>query len=450
MDNRINLPSLFESARRSIHLPVAMVSMQVFWLSAIWYTGATSNSNKLIILILYTAISGTIIGCLSSRSIEQVKLITLNFAYDDKRQIVVLCVFATAVGAVYAFYQNVSTLAPEKMVLSASRVVAEDGFDSLFSRHGEITWLRQHPPLVLMLFGVTMRFFGEEMVVPRLVSLAFGLGSILVTYRLGKELYDSEIGLLASIFFVSSPYFFRLSAAVSNDIQVTFFFVSTLLVTFRLKQTPTFKLAVLGGALLGAGILTKYTMILIYPLLGYLFVVYRSNTKFRTQVLVLAAVSGVISASWIAFAHHIGMFAVQWDIMANFAGSYSKTTWAKLLLLEVLFTRFPSALGVYTLPALFLGGIGLFRRIKDPANRFVLVWIATIMLVFSLTVPDSRYCMLAFPALAMTMAHGLKTVPQVKVVLLLLLNCGGALYLFSDWKRSSYMFIGDVIHSIPG
>jgi hypothetical protein len=49
----------------------------------------------------------------------------------------------------------------------------------------------------------------------------------------------------------------------------------------------------------------------------------------------------------------------------------------------------------------------------------------------------------AFPGLAIVMARGIERffkAPQ-KAVLLALLLCGGALYLFADWYRAAFLFL---------
>jgi len=48
-----------------------------------------------------------------------------------------------------------------------------------------------------------------------------------------------------------------------------------------------------------------------------------------------------------------------------------------------------------------------------------------------------------FPTLAVLMACGLRCIPKAaeQVVLLALLYCGGALYLFADWDRAAFLFL---------
>ena len=69
--------------------------------------------------------------------------------------------------------------------------------------------------------------------------------------------------------------------------------------------------------------------------------------------------------------------------------------------MEFITTRLPSALGVYSLPVLTVGGVLVTIRSKDPIDRFVVVWAVFVFGAFSVTLPDALYCMPAFPALAL-------------------------------------------------
>jgi hypothetical protein len=111
-------------------------------------------------------------------------------------------------------------------------------------------------------------------------------------------------------------------------------------------------------------------------------------------------------------------------------------------MLEMISTELTSALGLYNIPLLLLGGLCLLRR-KSQSDLFLLLWIAPVLAIVTLTLPDPRYFMPAFPALAIAMARGMgrfSRAPQ-KAVLLALLYCGGALYLFADWHRAEFLFL---------
>jgi 4-amino-4-deoxy-L-arabinose transferase-like glycosyltransferase len=280
--------------------------------------------------------------------------------------------------------------------------------------------------------------------------VAFGLGTVLTLYGFGRDLYGRAAGLTAALCFICFPYFFRLSAAASNDIQVTFFFLLTLWIAFRVRRDWSWGLAAVGGLALGLGILSKYPMVLVYPVLGYLFWTSDSGAA-RARLAFLVSVSVAIALAWLGLAFHIGIFQLQSGTLTGFSLSVAETIWGKWMFLEFATTRLPSALGVYSLPALIVGGVLVATRPRDPNDRLLLVWPAVVFGFFSVTLPDSRYCLPAYPALALIMARGLDQVPQAKekVLWLLLVECALALYLFVDWSRSSHLFIDEYKGLMP-
>jgi len=71
-----------------------------------------------------------------------------------------------------------------------------------------------------------------------------------------------------------------------------------------------------------------------------------------------------------------------------------------------------------------------------------MVWIVAISAILLLTIPDHRYFMVVFPALAIMMSTWMKSNPLhgERVVGLTLLYWIAALYLFIDWSRVGPLF----------
>jgi len=431
---------------------LASAGLQVCWILAIWWTGATANTEKLYVLFFCALGVVFFIYLVPTDILLRIRQYGLSkLPGVGNRDLVVLTIVVTTVGTVYSIFQGVETLVAERGVYNASLVVAREGLASFFGQYGKIYWLGiQHPPLIPILNGFALRIIGEDLLVIRLLSLVFGLGAVLALYGLGRELYGREVGLMASVAFLSFPYFFRLSSAASNDIQVTFFFILTLLIVFRLQRNPSISLAVMGGFVLGMGLLSKYPMLLVYPILCYMLWTRRGDRGAQRYLVLLILVSMAIFFAWLVCAYRFGLFELQSQTLSGFSQSTTDTVWGKWMFMEFISTRLPSALGVYSLPVLAAGAFVAIRS-NDPVDRFVILWIVFVFGPFFVTLPDARYCLPAFPALALIMARGLVQMEQIreKVLWLLLAECAIALYLFVDWKRASHLFIGEYLHQMP-
>jgi hypothetical protein len=125
-------------------------------------------------------------------------------------------------------------------------------------------------------------------------------------------------------------------------------------------------------------------------------------------------------------------------------GYFLTSEWGRGFLLNSLTTRLPSGLGAYTLPLILLGLLLLIRQ-RTNSDLFVLMWIGVVTILLILTLPDHRYFMVIFPALAMASARWTESQPVMdvgRVTLLLLIYQIGSLYIFIDWNRASELFIG--------
>lgn len=417
------------------NLLISMAVLQVFWLMSIWFTGAATHWEKLPVLLVYSLVCIFIVSRLSADFIVKVQWFKEYLIKNERRLMLVLGMVVFVVGVPSVYLQRGW---PDEMhVFAAARIVAEQGVEGFFANYLQIPWLgMQHPPLVLLLYGGALQVFGTHLFVIRIISLLCGLATLILTYQLGRTLYERNTGLLAAVLFLTIPFFFRIGAAALLDMPATFVFVLSLFLTLRLLQAPTVWLAVATGFCVGAGLLCRYTVVLIYPIiLGTLLV----SDAWRHRVPHLAVViliSAIVVTPWMIYSADNGILTVQESTIASYA-SYAATT-GKQWLLKVLLLRLPSGLGVFNLPMLLLGGEHLLRR-RSRSDLFVMLWIATIFFPLMGTLPAPRYFFPAFPALAIVMACGVLSISEAaeRLVILALLYAGGTWYLFVDWFQAA-------------
>jgi 4-amino-4-deoxy-L-arabinose transferase-like glycosyltransferase len=420
----------------------AMAALQVLWLYTIWLLGgAASNHEKIPFLILYTVVIGVVVGWMPATLVSRMSTFKGHVVQHEKLVLLILCLVVLTAGVVYASQQRVLT--DEQNVFNASRIVTEQGVVPFFANYGSIPWLGyQHPPLIPMVYGLAMRVFGLHLFVLRCLSLAASIATVVLTYLLGRDLYDRETGFLAATLLLSFLYFLRMGTAALTDMPVTFLFTLSLYSTFRLCRTPMYRLSLAAGAFIGLGLLAKYTMALIYPVLLSYLAISSTFRRLKLHLVTLALVSLGLLAIWLVYIYYSGVLAAQSKTLSSYAGFVTTTSRGKWWMLEMVSTRLTSALGFYNLPLLLLGSWHLLQR-RHQSDLLVLLWIATVFPILILTTPDARYFMPTFPALAMAAAGGVRRFCEAaeKLVLLALLYCGGALYLFIGWFRAPYLFL---------
>lgn len=427
-----------ERLMQTRNLLAAMVLLQVLWLLfREWPSGSVPYWGQLPFFLAYTVVVGVAVGCMPAGWVSRIRQIKEHLVQNEKLLVLTLCVVVLVAGVVYA--DDLRAQGDEANSFEASRIVAVEGVASFFTSYARIPWLGfQHPPLVALLYGFAMRVLGVDLFVMRFVALVSGLAVVLTTYFLGRELYDRHTGLLAAFLLLSFPLFLRVGTLANNDMLVTFCFSLALLLTLYLLRTPKYWLSVAVGIVIGAGLLSKYTMVLIYLMLLSCFAVNDRFRRVKTHLGIVGLVSVGVLAIWLAYADHIGVLATHGHQLAAYAGLGTTADgelgivmhWRTQFRLITLLKRLPYSLGIYNIPMLFLGGLCLLRR-RSWSDLFVLLWVAAVFLPIILTLPDKRYFVSAFPAVAIAIAQELQCVPEVKerAVILALLYCGEALYL---------------------
>lgn len=456
---------------RNRSLILTMAALQLIWLALIVVTGASTKYPTILVVAILSVIATLFVIFLPTSTIQKIYQIKDWLFRSEKRSLFFLCIAALLIGVLYAISQNSGN--DEQSSLKAANIIATEGLSSAYTAFRRVGWLgQQHPPLFPIIFALTLHLPGPDLFYMRLVSVFFLVGTLVVTYLLGRELYSQEVGYLAAILLLSFPLVIRLSAAAIMDIPLAFFFGLALLMLIRLSRNPSYGLACATGLVIGTGLLTKYIMILVFVVLFFYFLSFKSFQKITAYLLVVAAVSMSVFAFWLLYANHIGILSRQFQKILNFVGSYhvirnleeraqgtpstqpmnneAESTDPRDLMengifrlgLETLFTRIPSSLGVYHAPLILFGLLHLLKRRKS-VDLMVLLWIGAVSLSLFLTLPDHRYFLPVFPAIAIVIAQVLLRFPDYagRAILLSLLLGTSNLYLFVNWVRESHLFV---------
>jgi 4-amino-4-deoxy-L-arabinose transferase-like glycosyltransferase len=420
-------------------LVLAMTVFQAAWLAAIWYSGTARHWEKLPGLLVYSIACGAVLFFLPTA--WQERLERLETAWLGREPLLLrrfLWVLLAGIGC-YAWLQL--GWPDEKAIFAAARTIPEAGLAALFERYSDMPWLGdQHPPLVPLVYGLAMSLFGVHVLVPRLVSLLLALGVLAVTYAIAARLYNRRIALRAAVFLFSAPFFFRTGATALSDMPMAFCFVLGLWLFLRILERPSYRRAAGAGVCIGAGLLCRYPMVFIFPLLGGWALLQRRFFRTLPHLALLTLVSGAMLAVWLAFAYHAGIIGAQAEKLSSHAGfavqSASFGYWRWYLVSVCL--RMPSGLGVWNFPLLGLGLWMLIRR-RSRADLGTWLWIAAVFLPLLATLPGPRFFLPAFPALAIAMAWGAERLDngRARVVLLSLLYAVGAMVLFVDWFQAA-------------
>jgi hypothetical protein len=162
-------------------------------------------------------------------------------------------------------------------------------------------------------------------------------------------------------------------------------------------------------------------MLLVFPVLLALPWCTGNRAVVRRHGAVVLAIASALLLAWLDHAWSLGILDRQQQHLGHLAGVAQRSPrWA----LDSLFFKTPAAVGVFVLPWIALGAVAMFHR-RALQDRFVACWIVLVFVPLLVTLPDNRYFLPAFPALAIVGAQALAARPRwsARVVLLALLLC---------------------------
>jgi hypothetical protein len=112
--------------------------------------------------------------------------------------------------------------------------------------------------------------------VARLAGITFSIVGIIFCYIFAKELYGNISGLIVLLMICFSPFFLGHGATIINDVPTAFMGIIAVFFFKRWLKQPEFAEALTAGIFLGFAILSKFTLLIFYPLFFVLWIFYQN------------------------------------------------------------------------------------------------------------------------------------------------------------------------------
>ncbi len=127
------------------------------------------------------------------------------------------------------------------------------------------------PPLGFYIEGLFFKGVGASVYNGTILVTLLGLGSTVIIYKIGKDLYSKPTGLVSAALFALSPWELVLSRSFLIDVQCLFFSLLCLYVGILAIRNGSVKLSIVSGIFFAAALLTKYfAAFMLIPLLLFL------------------------------------------------------------------------------------------------------------------------------------------------------------------------------------
>jgi hypothetical protein len=141
-----------------------------------------------------------------------------------------------------------------------------------------------HPPINILPSIFLASFLGTDNWVFRISSLLFSIGIMILIYFITKKVYNSITAKIAVVLFILSDWYFIFSTQIHLDAPFLNFFVLLGLyffIQYREKEKVVF--LIFTGVIFGLCILTKFTGILLIPILFAYYIIYEADPIKRNK-----------------------------------------------------------------------------------------------------------------------------------------------------------------------
>lgn len=243
-----------------------------------------------------------------------------------------------------------------------------------------------------------------------LTACLFGLGTMLLTYSLGKRLFDADTGFLGAAILATLPQFHSFSCMARLNVPFTFFITAVLTAFYFGYSEPEKKRGYFlwGWVLLGLAAITEKGPIA-FILVGATVLVFlwrRGELRLflETRPVLGLFLSAVPITLWLLPAY----LTVGRSYMEGLFGQFNSQVTTPLGVDKFLF--YFSGIFVDGSPWSILLPFAFYaywkEQTKGPQRDFIWTWLFVILITFSIILQKfSRYTLPLYPAMALILAH---------------------------------------------
>lgn len=304
-----------------------------------------------------------------------------------------------AYGAAALFWSQPEVIVDASRIFLQAKQVALRGLPGFWAEWGREIPAWTDLPLVPLLFGLVLDLAGESRVHLQALDTLLFAGTVALTFRLGRDLWNEEVGFLGGALLLAIPYLYTQVPGTLADVPTMFFFTLAVHAAVRAFQRGGPARILLAALAVAAALLAKYSTWLLLSVVPVAGLVHRkiSPRPFRTGLAIALGAGSIVAA---VFLSRREAFAAQLALLAGFQAP-GLWRWGESFASTFLFQVHPF-LSVAAAVSLWVA----IRR-RDPRYAVVL-W--PVLLLVALQVRRIRYLLPTFPMLALMAAYGLQAI----------------------------------------
>jgi hypothetical protein len=259
-------------------------------------------------------------------------------------------------------------------------------------------------PLIPFIYGAIFRIFGENRSSIQIFNTLLFSGTVVLTYLIGKTLWNKNIGLYAGALLLGMPYLIIQVPLMMVDVATMFFLTLAVFATIKAVDSRKAALFISASVAITLAMLTKYSIWLMLSIIPIIFLAYLQQDWKVLARRGSAMALGVLLLMVIFLLTKFDLIFEQLQILHDFQAP-ALYRWQESWISTFFFQIHP----VITLSALFSIYIAIINR---DAKYLIICWM--VVLVFLLEIKRIRYSIPVFPMLAIMGSYGISALRNIE------------------------------------
>ena len=303
------------------------------------------------------------------------------------------------------FWQTPEVIIDNARYFTQAKYLELYGAGYFFREWGGTIFAWTDLPLIPFIYGVMFNAFGEYREVIQVLGSLFFVGTMALTYALGKILWSHHHGMVAATLLLGIPYLYTQIPLMMVDIPAMFFLTLAVLTAVLAIKEGGYGHVFIAAIAIVLALFTKYSVwifLSVVPLVVFAQPqhLWRQSVIRLSKIIFFATVLWCLVLSWYypaLFEQITILLDYQWRALDGWQESYVST---------FMFHIHP----LISMAAI----IALFIAIKRGDRKFLIVsWM--LMLVVLMDIQRIRYLLVVFPMLALMAGYALVQIPNTQL-----------------------------------
>ncbi len=325
-----------------------------------------------------------------------------RIALPERASICLVAVSSFLIGAL--FWRQPEVIPDAARYFMQAKYIEIHGPEFFLKEWGHAVPAWTDMPLVPFIYGVVFRVFGETRLGIQIFTSLLFSGTVVLTYLIGKTLWNEKIGLSAGALLLGIPYLFTQLPLFMVDIATMFFLTLAIFAIIKAVDTGYLTHCIFASVAITLALLTKYSNWLVFGVIPFIFLGYfRQGWKALAREGAIVAV-GVFILMGIFLLTYFDVISEQLRLLRTYQIP-ALSGWGESNISTFFFQVHP----IISIAAVLGGCRALARR----DTKFLIVC-SLVLIVLLLDVKRIRYLMVIFPMLTLMSAYGLEYLKNTK------------------------------------